>query len=400
MLTRREFLRLCTSAACACGLSRVLSPFLGEAYARAEAEKPPLIWLELGSCTGNSVSLFDAKDPDFKYFLTEMVDFRYHWLLTAAQDQTARDLFLSTVEEEKGRYFLVIEGSVVTAGDGTYNYVFFEGDRPVTGKDLLLSLAPQAKHIIAVGSCATWGGPSAAYPNPSKSQGVQDFLKRKVINVPGCPAHPDWIIGTIGHLILYGVPELDHLNRPTMFFGQTIHDLCERRSQFENGEFAKFPGQRGCLYKVGCKGPVTFADCPKRQWNNHINWPVKANTPCIGCVNPGFPDSSEPFFSPLPDISLPNIKVNATKVGLTAGGITAAAIAGHFTASVLRGRIGKHLVGGTVPQKPLSEEKQFDEALKQILSDQKKIIKQIDALPRKKRNIMKITRKLVPRKDD
>ncbi|TAH59994.1 MAG: Ni/Fe hydrogenase, partial [Gottschalkiaceae bacterium] len=153
----------------------------------------------------------------------------------------------------------------------------------------------KAKYVIAAGTCASYGGPSAARPNPSKSISIPEFLTREVIRVPGCPSHPDWVIGTIANLILFGKPELDSQNRPIVFYGNTIHDKCNRRSYFNKGVFAEKLGEQECMFKLGCRGPITKTDCPIRQWNGYVNWPIKDNTPCIGCAAERFPDGMEPF---------------------------------------------------------------------------------------------------------
>jgi hydrogenase small subunit len=95
------------------------------------------------------------------------------------------------------------------------------------------------------------------------------------------------------------MPELDRYQRPTLFYGQTIHAGCQRRSYFDNGVFAKNLGDPECMFSLGCMGPITGADCPNRMWNDHLSWPVKASTPCIGCTKSGFPDRSTPFYTPL-----------------------------------------------------------------------------------------------------
>jgi hydrogenase small subunit len=128
-------------------------------------------------------------------------------------------------------------------------------------------------------------------------------LKRDVINVSGCPVNPDWFVGTLAHLLMYGKPDLDELNRPKLFYEFTIHRHCQRRSYFDKKDFAKKLGDIECMFSQGCSGPRTSADCPYRQWINHVSWPVKVNTPCIGCTNQDFPDGSAPFFAPLPEKS-------------------------------------------------------------------------------------------------
>ena len=375
MLTRREFLKLCTATVLSVSLADQVIPIMRQAFAEGRLTKPPVIWLELGSCTGNSISLDNAVNPSFHQVLTDMVDMRYSWLLNVVQGQALVQTLLDTVEKEAGKFWLVIEGAVMTADNGRYNHVFMRDNQMVTGMAALQEIAPKAKYIIAVGTCACFGGPAAAYPNPGGAKGVWEVIKQPVINIPGCPANPDWMTGTFSHLIMYGLPELDSYNRPKLFFGQTIHDLCQRRQQFEDGIFAAFPGQSGCLYRVGCKGPITYADCPKRQWNHYVNWPVRAGAPCIGCVNPGFPDNSMPFYNHLPSVQTPLGALNVKKFGAAAAGLGVAAVGAHLITGVVAKRVGKHWLDGTKPHE--SDPPENIEQLKQELDD---LIRQQNAL--------------------
>ena len=230
--------------------------------------------------------------------------------------EQAAQVAIDTVREESGKFWLIIEGAVMTADNGRFNHIFMRDGEMVTGLAVLKDIAPQAKHIIAIGNCASFGGPAASHPNLGGAKGVWEVIDNKpVINIPGCPAHPDWMTGTFSHLLLYGLPEMDAYNRPKIFYGQTIHDLCERRQQFEDGIFASFPGEQGCLFKVGCKGPVTHADCPRRQWNHSVNWQVRAGTPCIGCASPNFPDGLMPFYDHLPNLQTQAVTGNIKKIG-------------------------------------------------------------------------------------
>jgi hydrogenase small subunit len=158
-------------------------------------------------------------------------------------------------------------------------------------------LGEKASSVLAVGTCASSGGMSAAKPNPAECINVRQAVNRKVINLPGCPCHPDWFLGTLAHILLYGEPELDGRGRPVLFYGEKIHDRCSRRSFFDKGIFATKLGDATCMFKIGCRGPVTYTDCPIRKWNRHVNWPVQDNAPCIGCAQFGFPDKMEPFIS-------------------------------------------------------------------------------------------------------
>lgn len=347
MITRRDFLKTCAKTGAALSISQIVHPYLVEAAQAGQLQPIPTVWLELGSCTGNTVSFDNTLDPSLRHVLTEMIDLRYHWILSVPQGKRVVDSLYDTVEKHKNNFLLVVEGAPQTKEGGKFCYNFMKDGQKVIGLHALKDIGSKAKWVIAIGTCAAFGGPAAAHPNPTGATGVQNVLKRPVINVSGCPAHPDWFIGTLAHLLLYGVPELDAFNRPKMFYGKTIHDQCQRRQDFENGHFAKYPGQTGCLFKVGCKGPVTHADCPNRQWNNHINWPVKAGTPCIGCTAPDFPDGMMPFMKHLPDIQMFGVKATANTVGLVAGGATALGIAMHLVGTVLTKRLHQHWVEGT-----------------------------------------------------
>ncbi len=259
---------------------------------QSEQEKIDLIWLEATGCSGNIISLLNALNPDIIYLLTEMVNLKYNNSLMAAEGEKAFEIFLDTINRE---FILVVEGAVSTKANGLYTIIAKYKGKHITAMEAIKMAGEKAKHVLAVGSCASYGGPSAARPNPSGSISVNEFLEREVINIPGCPGHPDWIIGTIAHLISHGRPPLDDNNRPIMFYGITIHDNCPRRSYFDKGIFATKLGEKECMFKLGCRGPVTKTDCPIRQWNGYVNWPIGDNTPCIGCAQEKFPDGMEPF---------------------------------------------------------------------------------------------------------
>lgn len=376
MLTRREFLNLCMSSALTLSLTERLVPLVRTVYAQGKLARPPVIWLELGSCTGNTISLADAFNPDFMQLLTEMIELRYHWTFSTAQGDQALQALLDTAQKDAGKFWLVIEGAVMTADNGQFNHIFLRNGEMVTGLAALQEFAPKAQQIIAVGDCACYGGPSATHPNPGGAKGVWDVITDKlVVNIPGCPAHPDWMSGTFSHLLLYGLPELDSYNRPKMFFGRTIHELCQRRQQFEDGIFAAFPGEPGCLYKVGCKGPVTHADCPLRQWNHYVNWPVRAGTPCIGCASPHFPDGMMPYYNHLPDVQTPAVALNVKKIGAAFAALAVGTAGTHLAAGVFARRIHKHYLDGTKPSDPTPPENL--EQVKQELDD---LIRQQNAL--------------------
>jgi hydrogenase small subunit len=187
--------------------------------------------------------------------------------------------------------------------------------KPVTIETRLEELAQDALAILAVGTCAAFGGIPAAAPNPSGAQPVSKILEAKdinkpLINLPGCPPHPDWFVGTVAGILLNGLPKAEDLDdnlRPLTFYGKLIHENCPNRACFDEGKFAKKFGDEGCLYELGCKGPITYSDCPLRRWNDGTNWVIGAGAPCNGCTQPEFPDQTSPFYEKLVDIELPEI---------------------------------------------------------------------------------------------
>ena len=203
-------------------------------------------------------------------------------------------------------YVLIIEGSIPTAAGGRYAYVWPE----MTMLDAVTTFAANAGFILAIGACASYGGVAKGAPNPTGAQGVGDIIgsDSRLINLPGCPTHPDWMVATVTHLITTGrVPPLDEYRRPLEFFGRRVHDDCPNRHK-HCGEIALAPqlGEPGCMEFLGCKGKHTYSECPMRKWNSSgpgesgVNWCIGAGSPCIGCVNPSFPDGMSPFYQYLP----------------------------------------------------------------------------------------------------
>lgn len=261
---------------------------------RGTLKKRNLIWLELTGCSGNIISLLDGSNPDFKYLISQMSNFVFDNSLMAAEGERAMEQLMGILDKD---FILAVEGAVATKNNGLYNVIGRWKGQPVTAKQAIELLGKKAACVIALGACATHGGVSAARPNPAECVSVQSLLNRKVIKLPGCPCHPDWFLGTLAHILLYGEPELDKRDRPVLFYSTLIHDRCPRRSFFDKGIFARKPGDKTCMFKLGCRGPVTPVDCPVRKWNGYVNWPIEDDTPCIGCAQFGFPDKMEPFIT-------------------------------------------------------------------------------------------------------
>lgn len=281
-ITRRAFLRYAVATAASIGLG---DDVLSRAETvLAQATLPPVLWLSGSGCTGCSVSLLNSVSPSVDGLLTTGVALRYHSTLMAAAGELAVASATSTAQA--GGYVLVVEGAIPTALGGRCCYVWDEGGTPVTMAEAVSSLAAGASQVVAVGTCAAFGGIPAAYAGTA-AQGVGSFLGRSVVNLPGCPAHPDWIIGGLTALLAGSPVALDGYGRPTALYPtQPIHERCPRR---EHGEASRF-GQPGlCLEELGCRGPEAHADCDLRRWNNGRNWCIGADGLCIGCTEATFP---------------------------------------------------------------------------------------------------------------
>ncbi|HUG84127.1 MAG TPA: hypothetical protein VMM13_06155 [Euzebya sp.] len=181
--------------------------------------------------------------------------------------------------------------------------------RPVTASEWIARLAPGAAAMIAIGTCATWGGVPAAEGNPTGAMSMMDFLGKDyrsalgvpVVNVPGCPPVGDNFTETVAALLYFlqgfgPLPEFDELGRPAWLFGETVHRNCVRGAYYEEGLFAEEFGDPECLVEVGCWGPVVNCNITSRGAINHIGGCMNAGGACIGCTMPGFPDKFTPFY--------------------------------------------------------------------------------------------------------
>lgn len=253
------------------------------------------IWLETSGCFGEVISLLNGENPDIIYLLSELVNMQYFGTIQGDQGEIAFDRILDTLDTE---FIFIVCGALPRKDGGLYTRIATYNGKPITAINAVSMIAPKAKHIVAVGTCATFGGPTGARPNVSNAVSISEYLNRKdIINIPGCPANPIWTLGILAYIISYGIPTLDSLGRPKAYYGELIHDICERRQYFDKGDFAKKLGEKQCMFKLGCKGPITPAYCPISRWNNSNNWPIGDNTPCVGCAAPGFPDDMEPFIT-------------------------------------------------------------------------------------------------------
>jgi hydrogenase small subunit len=281
-----------------------------EYMGNSATEEYTVIWIAGAACTGCSVSVLNSVSPTIKNVLIDEVipgkhlNLRFHPAIMAGQGKIAVEILDQTRKGKKGDYILVIEGAIPISEKSGYCMVAKEDMHEEPFISQVLSLGSDALAVIALGSCAAFGGIPAGNPNPTTCRSVKEVFESHnisvpLINIPGCPPHPDWFMGTVARIMLLGLPkpeDLDEFLRPKAFYGNLIHENCERRAYYDEGKFAKKFGDPGCLYELGCKGPVTHADCPIRRWNNGTNWCIGAGSPCIGCCEPGFPDLVSPFY--------------------------------------------------------------------------------------------------------
>ncbi len=297
-LSRRDFLKICTIVTASMGLPYTMVEKVNAALKKGP--RPPVIWLNFMECTGCTESLLRASHPPLGRFILEIVDLEYHETLMPAAGKQAEEVLESAMKKYYGNYICVIEGAVSTKDGGIYCKI---GGKPAI--EILKEVAKGAKLVIAYGTCAAFGGIQAAHPNPTGAVGIEKVIgSEKLINIPGCPPNPYNLLATVSYIIVLGkLPELDDYRRPKFAYGRLIHDHCERRPHFDEGRFVEKFGDEGhkkgyCLYKVGCKGPITFANCSVLKFCDVGAWPVGAGHPCMGCTMPDFWDKMK-FYKPI-----------------------------------------------------------------------------------------------------
>jgi hydrogenase small subunit len=272
-------------AAAAVGLSSSVAVRVAEAVSKGL--KPSVIWLHFQECTGCTESLLRTAHPAVSELILDLVSLDYHETLFAAAGHQAEASLHKAMEEHRGKYVCVVEGAIPIKDDGIYCQI---GGR--TALEILEEVAADAGAIIAIGSCASFGGIPAADPNPTGATGAPMILKDKtVVTLPGCPANPYNFLGTVLQFVTMGtLPALDDKGRPLFAYGRTIHEDCPRRPHFDAGRFADSFGDEGhrqgwCLYKLGCKGPETHANCSIQHFGEVPGaWPIGVGHPCVGCT--------------------------------------------------------------------------------------------------------------------
>ena len=339
-VSRRSFLKFCTTTASLLALSPTMAPRI--AAALESPKRPSVIWLSFQECTGCSESILRAGSPSIESLIFEAVSLDYHETLQAAaghQAEKAREEAMAT----EG-YLLVVDGSIPTGNAG------FSTVAGQSNLETLKAAAKGAAAIVCMGSCSAFGGIPMAKPNPTGAVAVKDVITDKpIMNVPGCPPIPAVMTSVLAHFITFGaLPELDHLGRPKVFYGQNIHDRCYRRPFYERGQFAESFDDEGakagwCLYKLGCKGPTTYNACAVLKWNEGTSFPIEAGHGCLGCSEPDFWDAGS-FYAPLSQ----GTTLSASQ--LVAGAVVGVG-AGVAAGAAIRGAQAKHRAAKPAPQK-------------------------------------------------
>ncbi|WP_321468109.1 hydrogenase small subunit [Halarcobacter sp.] len=345
-VNRRDFMKWASATTATLMLPPMFTPLVAEATELMN--RIPVIWIELQDCAGNSEALLRSSAPTVDDLIFDVLSLEFHETIMAASGHQADAQLEDAIHHFKGKYLLFVEGAIPTAMNGQYGTIGASGE---TFQEHLERLSNDAAAVVAVGTCATFGGIPAAAPNPTGAVGVMDLVKGKpVINIPACPANPANMVGVVLHYVLTGqVPELDSLLRPKFAFGYRIHDNCERRAHFDAGEFVEEWGDEGaknnfCLYKMGCKGPMTFNNCSIIRYNEGANWPIGVGRGCIGCSEPDFWDKYA-YERPMADanIKAPTGGVEKTVDEFGLGLLTATTI-GIGVHAVASAAIGKRTV--------------------------------------------------------
>ncbi len=293
-------------------------------------ERIHVFWLAGMSCDGCSVSVTGAQAPTVESLLLgahpglPRIVLHHPVLNVESGPNYLRAAERAVAGTLDAPYAVVLEGSItdaLSAIDGG-GYWAAQGEEPwgpggekraVTTDEWIARLAPGAAAMVAIGTCATWGGIPSAEGNPTGAMSLMDFLGPEyrstfgvpVVNVPGCAPIGDNFTETVAAILYflqgYGpLPEFDEIGRPAWLFGETVHRHCVRGAYYEEGNFAQEFGDPECLVEIGCWGPVVNCNITSRGAINHAGGCMNAGGACIGCTMPGFPDKFTPFYKASP----------------------------------------------------------------------------------------------------
>jgi NiFe hydrogenase small subunit HydA len=271
-----------------------------------------LVWLQGGCCGGSTMSLLNSEEPDIlTAFRMFDINLAWHPSLSFEIGESVTEMFSQFISQQEKLDVLMVEGAIHHGPNETGKYFIFCG-RPF--KEWVMDLAMVAHYTIAVGTCASFGGIPASGSNPMDATGLQFFREEKggllgadytslrgfpVINIAGCPAHPDWIMRTLITVVSgkLEMSELDKYHRPKLFYSKLAHHACPRNEYYEFKASAEEYSQQGCLFEnLGCKATQCESDCNERLWLGRTGSCTRGGFPCISCTSPKFPDGFVPFF--------------------------------------------------------------------------------------------------------
>jgi hydrogenase small subunit len=287
-------------------------------------EEVHILWTSEGmSCDGDTVSITAASLPSLEDVVLGAIPGlpKVHLHNKVLAYETGDDFMAAFHRAARGDlepFIFVVEGSIPNEkinGDGYWTSM---GNDPATGEPITVNewidrLAHKAWAVVAIGTCATYGGIHAMAGNPTGSMGLADYLGwdfrsaggLPIVNVPGCPVQPDNFMETLLWVLhqaagLAPTIPLDEQLRPTWLFGKTVHEGCDRAAYYEQGDFAKDYNSPKCIVKIGCWGPVVNCNVTKRGWMDGVGGCPNVGGICIGCTMPGFPDKFMPFMDEPP----------------------------------------------------------------------------------------------------
>ena len=246
-------------------------------------KKPNVVWFCAITCNGNTHSFLSANSNRFELFLNNF-NLIYHPSLTV--DKSLEDI----LNQEEQIDFLLVEGAISSNKD------FFTISYDSTF-NLLNKLASKSNYLIAVGSCASYGGIHGKFTENDHICGLKDALdenilrklNHEIVNLTGCPVHPEWILQTLFNLKIHKTILIDEFGRPRELYSTLAHHGCTKNEYFEWKVEGDFGQKEGCLfYDQGCRGPMTHSSCNKILWNE-VNSKTRAGMPCIGCTEMDFP---------------------------------------------------------------------------------------------------------------
>ncbi len=356
-IDRRTFLKFCSMMAASLGLEATMVP----AIVNAMETKPrlPVIWLHGLECTCCSESFIRSSHPIAQDVVLNMISLDYDDTLQAAAGDQAEEIRRKLIKEHPGEYVLAVEGNAPTKDGGVYCTIGGE-----TFESILHETADKAKAIIAWGSCASNGCVQNAAPNPTGAQPVHKLISGKpIIRVPGCPPIAEVMTGVLTYILTFDrLPDLDRIGRPKMFYGQRLHDKCYRRPFFDAGQFVEAWDDEGakkgwCLYKMGCRGPMTYHSCSTMKWNGGVSWPIGSGHGCIGCSEVGFWDNG-PFYNRLSGIPLPNVEATPDTIGKTLAAAAGIGVAAHFASWAAKRGLEQAKEARTTPTKSTDDKEE------------------------------------------